>query len=408
MLATSCRRWLPALLAAAALPATAANPPFELSRSYHLPSFPAIDAGNISVVAAEVTQDGLPDLLVSFGQVPVTVFVAQPAARGGGFQPRPLSAISGHRPPRLDRNLVAAGPPNGTGSSREIVYGDSAHGLRRLQWSGGVANYTASSDRIELPAYAGAVGTVAGFAVADFNGDGRSDVAVLDLPDDSHFDLRDRAVMAWGRIGASAVERSLATVPGPYYLAVADFTNDAAHLPDLLIANTVRDVGLSAYDPLSQQMTLRRTLTLPAATAIYSLAAGDLDGDGDADALVQYAIGGQNRWAIIENRGAEGLVLGNTLEFGGALNHCIADFNADGIADVLVEGRTLELGLGNLRYERTPQIAAELTYGQACADFDGDGFIDFAVAVHADDSTMDLRIYRYVDGWDRLFANGFD
>lgn len=408
MFATSRRRWLPALLAAAAWPAVAANSPFQPGRSYHLPSFPGIDAGNISVVAAELTQDGLPDLVVSFGQVPVTVFVAQPAARGGGFQPRPLSAISGYRPPRLDRSLVAAGPPNGTGSSRELVYADSAHGLRRLQWSGGAANYTARNDRIELPAYAGTVGTVAGFAVADFNGDGRSDVAILDLPDDSHFDLRDRAVMAWGRAGASIVERSLATVPGPYYFAVADFTNDAAHLPDLLIANTVRDVGLSAYDPLSQQMTLRRTLTLPAATAIYSLAAGDLDGDGDTDALVQYRVGGQSRWGVIENRGAEGLALGSTLDFGGALNHCIADFNADGINDVLVEGRVLELGLGSLRYEATPTIASGLTYGLACADFDGDGYVDFAVAEHADDDTMELRVYRYVAGWDRLFADGFD
>lgn len=400
------RRLLPCVVLFLTTTPLFAAAPFELAAVLQLPTPPDDDAGSVSVLAGDFTRDGRADVVVSFGGVPVVVFAAQ-APGYGGFQPKPQSAVSRYDSGYIDRMLLAAAPAP-AGAPREIVYADTTHSARRLQWLGGTANYTPTADRFELLPYQGAVGILAALAAGDFNGDGRNDIALLDVPAQGAADGRSNGVIAWGRVGTAQSERSLPTVANPYFMASAELTGDAARLPDLLVANRQRDIGLTSWDAAAQQLVLKQTLSL-GASAIDGIAAGDLDGDGRVDALVQSRTAGQTNWVVIENRGGQGLALGNTLPLAAALTQCIGDFDADGVADVLLDGDLLYFGEGSYRYTASPRVINSLTYGLACADFDGDGRLDFATATYAAaDSTLELRVYRYRDGWDRIFANGFN
>ncbi|MCQ4164464.1 FG-GAP repeat domain-containing protein [Tahibacter harae] len=400
------RRLLPCILLLLTAAPVSAAAPFELIGVHQLPTPPDDDAGPVSLLAGDFTRDGRADIVVSFGGVPVVVFAA--AAPGyGGFQPKPQSALSRYDSGYIDRLLLASAAAP-AGAPREIVYADTTHSARRLQWLGGTANYAPTADRFELLPYQGAVGVLAALAAGDFNGDGRNDIALVDVPAQGGADGRSNGVIAWGRVGTAQSERSLPAVANPYFVASADFTGDAAHLPDLLIASRQRDVGLTSWDAAAQQLVLKQTLSLDA-TAIDGIAAGDLNGDGRPDALVQLRKAGQTSWVVIENRGGQGLALGATAPLAAALTQCIGDFDADGVADVLLDGDLLYFGESGYRYTASPRVINALTYGLACADFDGDGRLDFATATYAAaDSTLELRIYRYRDGWDRIFANGFN
>lgn len=398
------RRLLPCVLLLLAAAPSFAAPPFELIDVHQLPTPPGDDAGSVSVLAGDFTRDGRADVVVSFDGVPVVVYAAQSPGRGG-FQPKPQPALSSYDSGYIDRLLLASAAAP-AGAAREIVYADTTHSARRLQWLGGTANYGPAPDRFELSPYAGAVGILAALAAGDFNGDGRNDVALIDVPTQGALDGRSAGLIAWGRVGAAQIERSLPTVANPYFATSADFTGDAAHLPDLLIANRQRDIGLASWDAVAQQLVLKQTLSL-GATGINGIAAGDLNGDGRPDALVQSRNGGQLGWVVIENRGGQGLALGATLPLAAALTQCIGDFDGNGVADVLLDGNTLYFGEGGYRYTASPNVIGGLTYGLACTDFDSDGRLDFATAAYAADYTLELRIYRYRDGWDRIFANGF-
>ena len=406
------RRLAPFLLSPSLASTTclAAEPPFTLAYTYHLPTPRALDAGAINVITNDFTFDGYADVVVSFREAPLMLFVGQMPSRGG-FLPKPLSAFHGFSSPVLDHFALSAGAPhNAAGRVNDIVYAHSAHGVRRVQWVGGLANYAATPERIELPPYGGVVGIIGNFIAGDFNGDQRTDVAIVDLRDENSQDGRSSGVIAWGQVGLPTIERALPTVPNPYAMAAADFTGDAAHLTDLLIADRTNRLGVTTYDPATRRLVLAYTLTIPDAVAITSIAAGDLDGDGRSDAIVNYRTAGSPLFAtaMLENRAGEGLVPGKTGSFDYAMTSCIADFNADGVPDLLLDGRRLQLGRGNYRFDATPPVVYEATYGVACADFNQDGYRDFAVAMHGAEDTMELRIYQYRNGWDRLFANGFD
>jgi hypothetical protein len=403
----SLRCFAPIPLMLLAAPAAATNPPFTLAYRYHLPTQPAFEPGAIPVIANDFSFDGRVDIIVALRDVPLMLFVAQKPDRGG-FVPKTLPVFHNYVSPMLDRQLIGAGSPASAGNANDVVFPNSNHSLRRAQRVGGQASFAAQYDRIELPPNNGAVGLIANLVAGDFNGDHYTDVAIIDIPDDVNRDHRTSGVIAWGRFGQPTVDRGLATVADPYFIAAADFVDDAAHRTDLLVASISDRIGLSAYEPSPQRYALRQTLTVPGALSMSALTAGDLDGDGKPDAIATYRLAaGGYRSSLIENRGVQGLALGPTLSLGNARSHCIADFNADGTPDLLVDGRRLELGRGHFAYDTTPAMTTEPTYGLACADFNGDGFRDFAVVMNGPDNTMELRIYQYDESWDRIFGNGF-
>lgn len=232
-------------------------------------------------------------------------------------------------------------------------------------------------------------------AVADFNDDGRADIAAID---------RDGKLRIW-----------LSGLPGEPFLAVGDpvmlggaamlkaidFDRDGA--PDLLFIpsepglkpRVLRNSGRGEMDAGDNGMLPQPPTGLRGAPAL-----GDFDLDGDLDVLWPNAFGrvqfndGSSGWRdgrhVAEIREPNGM----RLQFSGELT--CADFTADGIADVaavmqlsedntgvnylvLLEGtgRT-EDGAACFRVTISEQIRGRI-FKLTPADFDGDGRIDLAL-----------------------------
>jgi hypothetical protein len=108
---------------------------------------------------------------------------------------------------------------------------------------------------------------------------------------------------------------------------------------------------------------------------------GDLDGDGDLDALVSASRGDSRVWL---NDGAGGFQEGCWLENGGGMATALGDLDADGDLDAMIggpdRGTTVWLndGLGNL--DRTEQeLGSPIIASIALGDVDGDGDPDAMV-----------------------------
>src|SRR5229473_2955100 len=118
--------------------------------------------------------------------------------------------------------------------------------------------------------------------VGDFNGDGKPDIAVIDLPYIS--------VLLGNGDGTFGQPSDNSSLAGAKWLAVADFNND--HKLDVLVTaqfGAGYDIGvlLGNGDGTLQDAISQSTLFVP-----LSVATGDVNGDGIVDADLGYDLGG--------------------------------------------------------------------------------------------------------------------
>jgi FG-GAP-like repeat/FG-GAP repeat len=186
-------------------------------------------------------------------------------------------------------------------------------------------------------------------AIADFNGDGKGDVAVADQGDASSGDNGDVSILLGARGGAFRVASHVPAGKNPIYIAVGDLNGDRK--PDLIVSNLgERPAG----------------------------GKGDVNvllgkGDGTFQAPVSFAAGD----------------LPFTLAVG--------DFNQDSKPDVAVSdfgavtdgGIQLLLGNGNGGFESSVLLSAgPKPAGVAAGDLNGDAKLDLAVADNRSPSTI--------------------
>jgi uncharacterized protein (TIGR03437 family) len=172
-------------------------------------------------------------------------------------------------------------------------------------------------------------------AIADFNGDGIADVAVDD------FDIGKMSVLIGNGDGTFRTAVTYTSQSGPTDIVVADFNGDGH--PDIAVAN--------------------------GATPSNSVSIFLNKGDGTFQAAVNYSIGDPNT-----------LVNPNNL--------VVADFNGDGVADIVTSNfsdSTISLLLGN--GDGTFRTPVKFNVGVnptaiAAADFNGDGAADLVLSVN--------------------------
>jgi hypothetical protein len=249
-----------------------------------------------------------------------------------------------------------------------------------------VANYDAGSSSVSILKNEGSgtfsdavsYGVEAGprsVIAADFDGDGKPDLAVANWSSNSVSVLKNNGDGTF----ASAVNYLVGNSPMSVY--AADFDGDS--WPDLAVANynsntvsILRNNGTGAF---------ASSVNYGVGISPQSVCSADLDGDGKADVAV--ANGGSANVSVLGNNGNG--------TFAGAVNYgagnnpwsvVAADLDGDGRPDLAVANIASNT-LSILKNNGNGTFAGAVNYGPInsprsafAADFDGDGALDIAVA----------------------------
>src|ERR1700723_299846 len=282
----------------------------------------------------------------------------------GDFPNEPLSA--------------ATGDFNGDGKL------DLAVGIQQDDQPGFVNVFLGNGDGTFTPSSSTATtdGCPCSMAAADFNGDGKLDVAV------ANFEGTTVTILLGNGDGTfTAAPNSPITVGNaPLALSVGDFNGDGKL--DLAVSNSndatltiLLGNGDGSFTPVP---------SLPATDITpFALAAGDFNGDGKLDLAV--ANFDSTTITILLGNGEGTFTPAASLPAQGANALAVGDFNGDGKLDLAAASRgedtvTIYLGNGDGTFAPVANCCGspqELTHGlsMASGDFNGDGRVDLFLAV---------------------------
>ena len=231
-------------------------------------------------------------------------------------------------------------------------------------------------------------------AVGDFNHDGNLDIVVASQ------NSADFSILLG--LGNGKFEPPI-TYPLPepaFALAVADFNQDG----NLDIA-----VGNSVYFGKGDS-TFRSPVTFKAGNGVKALVAGDFNDDGIPDLAAACICGSNQNVATILSKG-DGTFSNTIYSASGLVDSTLvaADFNGDGHLDLAVAGAgtstvSLLFGDGNGEFQAPkiftlPQVQP---YSLAVGDFNGDGKPDLAVAASLS-AIQESDVFVYVNAGDGSF-----
>jgi len=218
------------------------------------------------------------------------------------------------------------------------------------------------------------VTTPSGLVAIDADGDGNIDMVVAST--DSGDVQGNSLTLLFGRGGGNMAPAGPTPVCNdPAQVVAADFDNDA--IPDVAYIcgrdNSIGEIMFRARGAMNF-MSPVGPIPLP-----YRLAAGDLDGDGNVDLVVDSRYGSAY---VLFGNGRGGFSKGPQLDGVGTGDVLIADFNADGIPDLAIADSlnnriSVLAGAGDGSFA-VPVVLQTGNYpqGLAVADVDNNGTVD--------------------------------
>ncbi|MBC7977153.1 MAG: VCBS repeat-containing protein [Myxococcales bacterium] len=252
------------------------------------------------------------------------------------------------------------------------------------------------SPRVAYPTVAG--GETSNVALGDLNGDGNLDVAATNQS-------RASVSLFFGAVDgtfgpAVDIPVGLTGASHPYSAAIADFNGDGRN--DLAIADTQ---SLTIIVRLGNgDGTLQPEVAYPTrGSGDLSVITDDVNGDGRPDLIC--ANRQSNNVSVLLGRGDGTFrrpVLSTTRAETGPYTVATADFNNDGVLDLVtgnyktempaaISNSSVLLGIGNGNFEAPRVLEGFPSYGVAVGDFNADGKPDFAAANFAN-QTVTIQI----------------
>ena len=354
--------------------------------------------GPTAVASADFNGDGRPDLVVANGadgEVSVLLDTAAPGATAPSFTFQVTFAV-GPTPTSL-----AVGDFNGDGRPDLAVANSNGNTVSVL------LNVTSAGSTI--PSFAAQVAFAVGHsprsvAVADFNGDGKPDLAVANYADNTVGVLLNTATGAGESLPFFAAQKTFAAGPGPYSVAAADFNGDGK--ADLAVGyfggNTVSAL-LNTASAGATTAAFTSPKTFAAGNNPDFVTAADFSGDGRPDLAVVNETDGTV--SVLLDTAADGAAAASfaaqkTFAVGSdPRSLTAADLNGDGRPDLAVanfaSGTVSVLANATAAGATTASFAAQVTFAAGDnpdsvvgADFNGDGRPDFAVACQSDNNVQ--------------------
>ncbi len=378
---------LPAFCAVSSALATAAPPSFATQQVL------SVGYGPASAAVADINADGKIDLIIA-NQSDNTVSVLLNTTAAGAAQAS-FAAQATFATQSLTTSIAIA-DINADGKPDLVVANYSGNSISIL------LNTTAPG--ASVPSFAVQQAFAAGLSphsvvVADFNGDGKPDVATANLTSGT-FSVFLNTTMPGAQLVGFTPQQAFAAGPDPYSIASADVNGDGK--PDLIVANQGGNsvsVFLNTTAPHAVSATFAVAQSFAAGALPYSVAAADLNDDGKPDLVVANEF--DNTTSVLINTTAPGSAVASFAPqqaFAVGTDPyfvAVADINGDGKRDVLVAtpGDNAVSVLANA----TPSGAAVASfstqqafpaglrpYAVAAADINGDGRSDLIVANYLD------------------------
>ncbi|MBX3027573.1 VCBS repeat-containing protein [bacterium] len=336
--------------------------------------------GPAAVAAADVTDDGLPDLLVTGDQGNVVILPALPL---GGFG-APISVNVGGR----GLGILAI---DLNGDARpDIAVVDNQNNRVAVALATGPGTFAAT----QLYPVAQAPG---GIASGDFNGDGRPDLAVTAIGPPARV-----SALLQNPNGTFAAARStqLTNEETPIGIAAVDVNCDGRN--DLVVANQATNTVSVLRSNGDGTFAIAQTLPSgQVGQGPIGIVAADFDRDGVTDFAVSNSVVPLNNPSVRTFKadcGSGTFAQLGTARAGDLVSAIVArDFTGDGIVDIGLVNQTSNavrvltgVGDGSFRVNQADSVS-RMPVAIAAADFDGDGRYD-AASANSDPSARNVSV----------------